>query len=213
MAARDAHTLYAYCTCGDALTVQASRHRPRHRLPGTPPAADHHTERQLTTMDTPTTVAPPRLIENTHEPMRHPWPDDSEVQGGSRGVVIKREGGAYRTAFVEAFVDGTFLRGEGPTIADAEDACWAQYEHLRACPTYPKHGPFDRRSYRNGSGYCTGCGGWFPGAITGLPELPEDPDEEPSLMARALTGDLAAAEAVMLVANVDDLPAAPGVAP
>ena len=65
------------------------------------------------------TTTEPRLIEHTNEPMRHPWPADCYVQGGDRGVVLT-EDGSYWTAFVEAF-PGTFIRGEGVTIADAED--------------------------------------------------------------------------------------------
>lgn len=43
----------------------------------------------------------PRLIANTAEPMRHPWPTDALVQGGARGLVLNRNGNHYRTAFVE----------------------------------------------------------------------------------------------------------------
>lgn len=113
-----------------------------------------------------------RLIENTDEPMRCDWPAEVEVQGGSRGVVLGA-GGSYWTAFVEAFADGTFLRGEGATVEEAERACWQRYTALRACPSYPAHGPWDQRGYTNGSAFCTGCGGWFPGRVTGLPEVPE----------------------------------------
>lgn len=108
-------------------------------------------------------------IENTDVSAQRPWPTDTYIQGGNNGVVLTSDGGSYRTAFVEAFVAGTFLRGEGPTIAEAEDACWRQYERLNACPAAPAHGPFERRQYTNGSGFCTGCGTWFPRV---LPELP-----------------------------------------
>lgn len=117
-----------------------------------------------------------RLIKHTTEVARHPWPDEvTLLQGGKNGLVLRREGGSYRTAFVEASLPGTFLRGEGETIADAEDVVWEQYERLTACPAYPDHGPFERRHYRNGAGFCIQCGGWFARV---LPELPEDPNRE-----------------------------------
>lgn len=138
----------------------------------------------------------PRFIANTNEPVRHPWPADCLVQGGDRGVVFGT-GGTYRTAFVEAF-PGTFLRGEGHTIADAEDACWAKYQRMTACD----HGPFERRGYTNGGGFCTSCGTFFPDIFR---PLPPDPDRPKSLMDRVF-GDQdlnAAIEVLDTVARVD----------
>lgn len=156
----------------------------------------------MTTDTTSPQAGEPRLIANTSEPMRHPWPADVFVQGGALGVVV-RGGEVYRTAFVEAF-PGTFLRGEGATIAEAEDAAWRQYEVLASCDP---HGPYEARQYRNGAGYCVKCGTWFSKV---LPEQPEDPDREPSMLERALTGDNgAAATALALVANADSLPELP----
>jgi hypothetical protein len=148
-----------------------------------------------------------RLIEHTQEPMRHPWPADCMVQGGAAGVVF-REGGTYRTAFVEAF-PGTFLRGEGKTIAEAEDACWAKYEVLAACP---HNQGFDRRDYVNGAGFCRRCGTWFGSRVTGFDPLPEyyEKSSQPSLMERAFLGDMnAAAEIIGTVACASQLPEAP----
>jgi hypothetical protein len=148
-----------------------------------------------------------RIIKNTAEPARCDWPEDTYIQGGSRGVVLGGEGGAYRTAFVEAFPNNTFLRGEGPTIADAEQACWQQFQALRTCPTFPEHGPWDRRHYRNGAGYCQGCGGWFPPRVTGLAELPAEPDREPHVLERLFAGDDDALDEVLTVmATADSLP-------
>lgn len=122
-----------------------------------------------------------RLIENTTQPMAFDWPADCKVQGGSRGVVLT-DNGDYVTAFVEAFPrdPNTFLRGEGDTIADAEAHCWLQYEVMRSCD----HGTYERREYRNGAGYCTKCGTWFPGVFE---PLPEDPNRIPSRLEQALT--------------------------
>jgi hypothetical protein len=114
-------------------------------------------------------------IGRTGEQTQYPWPEDVFVQGGARGLVISRNGN-YGTAFVEAFPAGTFLRGEGATVAEAETACWEQYQRLVACPAHPEHGPFERRNYRNGAGFCIRCGAWFSHLF---PELPDDPDREP----------------------------------
>jgi hypothetical protein len=147
-----------------------------------------------------------RLIRNTTEPVRCDWPEDIFIQGGARGVVLGGKDGPYRTAFVEAF-PGTFLRGEGPSIADAERACWAKYEALRACPAFPDHGPWDRRDYRNGSAFCQGCGGWFSNQVTGLDELPEEEGRKPPLVERLFRGDDDALEEVLTaMAGADDLP-------
>lgn len=83
------------------------------------------------------------------------------VQGGGHGLVLVRGGGNYYTAFVEAFPEGTFLRGQGATITDAETACWAKYQRMLQCPAAPEHGPFNPHTYDNGSGYCIRCGIWF----------------------------------------------------
>jgi hypothetical protein len=149
-----------------------------------------------------------RLIEHTTEPMRHPWPADCEVQGGARGVVFT-DSAPYRTAFVEAF-PGTFIRGEGKTIAEAEDACWAKYERLAAC--LHDQG-FARRDYVNGCGFCRRCGTWFGSDVTGFDPLPEyyERSKRPSVMERAFRGDMgAAAEIIGTVARADELPEVPG---
>jgi hypothetical protein len=96
--------------------------------------------------------------------MQHPWPEECFVQGGSNGIVLAGKD-TYTTAFVEAFPDETFLRGEGKTIAEAEDKCWTQYQKLVSC----EHGPFEARGYKNGCGFCVKCGTWFPHEICQLP--------------------------------------------
>lgn len=104
-----------------------------------------------------------RKISNTPEYARHPWPPDVFVQGGARGLVLVHDGPDYRTAFVEAFPHGTFLRGEGKTIADAEDACWAKYRLYLTCDGSAQHGPYDPGRYENGVGHCVKCGTSFSG--------------------------------------------------
>lgn len=123
-------------------------------------------------------------------PARHPWPEDCYLQGGRSGVVLASSG-SYRTAFVEAFPASppVFIRGEGETIEQAENAAWERYQQMLTCPAHPAHGPWDRRTYRNGYAFCEQCGTGFGWEITGLDELPADPDQPPSALERALLGD------------------------
>lgn len=124
-----------------------------------------------------------RTIENTQYQMGYDWPEDIKVQGGDRGLVFAKSG-SYRTAFVEAFPRGTFLRGEGPSLAEAEKDCWRQWNKMQACI---QHGKWDRRHYRNGSAYCGNCGTWFSSV---LPELSEDPEREAHFLEKILRGDV-----------------------
>lgn len=105
------------------------------------------------------------LIAHTDVEARHPWPEDMFIQGGKRGVVFVRgTSDTYWTAFVEAFPGGTFIRGQGATVEEAEDAAWAKYQTFLNCDgTGQPHGPFEARHYENGSGFCTRCGAWMSG--------------------------------------------------
>ncbi|MFJ5532412.1 hypothetical protein [Streptomyces sp. NPDC093261] len=143
----------------------------------------------------------PRLINNTGHVAQHPWPEDVEIQGGALGVVYAGEK-SYRTAFVEAFPNTppTFLRGEGATVAEAEDACWAKYERYRDC----EHGPYERRQYTDGSGFCTQCGTWL---IDVLEPLPEETPDDTRLINRLFSGDPEALKEVLgTMARADELP-------
>jgi len=127
-------------------------------------------------------------IRHTAAVARHPWPEGTFLQGGERGLVLTMEG-SYRTAFVEGSPPdgpgpGTFLRGEGATLSEAEDACWARYQAIVTCPAHPSHGPFERRHYRNGAGFCERCGSWFSRV---LPPLGESQAYGLSALERALT--------------------------
>ena len=111
---------------------------------------------------------------------RHPWPDNCFIQGGD-GIVLAKGGmeaaftdpakaqeaiaaglglvnpaGSYRTCFFEAFPRSpdTFLRGEGASLAEAEDACWRKWQAVLACPGHD----YERRNYRSGAGICRHCG-------------------------------------------------------
>lgn len=104
-----------------------------------------------------------REITRTGEMAKYPWPEDVMIQGGKKGIVFNRDGSDYLTAFVEAFPPDTFLRGEGASVAEAEEKCWAKYQRYVNCDGGGEHGPYEPRQYENGAGFCVKCGGWFSG--------------------------------------------------
>lgn len=83
-----------------------------------------------------------------------PWDDDIFVQCGGSGVVFKKDGGSYKTAFFEAFpkTPSCFIRGEGDTIEEAEKAAWDKYQKILTC----EH-EMERRNRTDGYGYCKHC--------------------------------------------------------
>lgn len=95
-----------------------------------------------------------RIIRNTRVRMQQAWPAGMHVQGGDMGLVVKQDGQSYKTAFVEAFPTGTFLRGEGTTITEAETFCWEKYQRWIGCDPHQ----WETRGYKNGSGFCKKCG-------------------------------------------------------
>ncbi|MFE6305001.1 hypothetical protein [Nocardiopsis sp. NPDC057823] len=149
------------------------------------------------------------IIRNTTHEARHPWPEDILLQGGTSGIVFRDEadGGPYRTAFVEAFPGTAFLRGQGATVADAEDACWKQFLVWRDCDGSGQgHGPYEARGYTNGAGFCAKCGIWESRV---LPVQPDPPDRKPTLFERALSGDEEALDRIFGT-RARDLPEGPG---
>lgn len=83
------------------------------------------------------------------------WPERCYVQWGSKGVVIKQEGGGYQTAFFEAFPGdnaGGFIRGEGATIGEAEAAAFKKYQSQIGCEHRWRRG-----KYTNGGAHCANC--------------------------------------------------------
>lgn len=60
---------------------------------------------------------------------------DIHVQGGN-GIVIGWIKGAptRETAFVECFPEGAFIRGEGATVPEADEDCWAKLRAYLDCP-------------------------------------------------------------------------------
>lgn len=88
------------------------------------------------------------------------WPEDCTVQWG-HGIVPQ-------TPFFEAFPKGTFIRGEGKTIADAEKDAFDQYQRDMACEhVWGRYRP-GRQTYLNGAAFCRKCDG-FRGSM--FPEI------------------------------------------
>jgi hypothetical protein len=83
---------------------------------------------------------------------QYPWPTEIFVQGGDHGLVLGKEK-CYSTAFIEAFPTGTFIRGEGQTVAEAENRCWEKYKTIVACLGHE----FERRGRTDGYAYCKHC--------------------------------------------------------
>jgi len=85
------------------------------------------------------------------------WPEDCHVQWGGSGLVLKRDGGAYGTAFFEAFpAEGGFFRGEGADIAAAEADCLRKYDRFTRCQHL-----WGRGTYTNGGAICRRCGAFM----------------------------------------------------
>ena len=151
-----------------------------------------------------------RIIENTRHEAQYSWPEEVFIQGGDIGVGYAGEN-SYRTAFVEAFPGNTFLRGEGRTIIEAEDACWKKYLTWRDCDgSGNKHGPYERRQYRNGAGFCTRCGTWMSKVFESLPEE-QNPKRGRTLVEQVFVDqDLEAVTKVIdLVTRAEELPQGP----
>lgn len=92
---------------------------------------------------------------------QHPWPEDVFIQGGTGGLVLGNP--SYRTAFVEVFHESfRFVRGEGETWQEAEDACWAKVQKHLACGEHE----YEPRQYKNGGGVCKKCGSFHGDVFT-----------------------------------------------
>jgi len=81
---------------------------------------------------------------------RRAWPEDCTVQWG-HGIIPA-------TPFFEAFIPGTFIRGEGETIADAEDRAFERYESEKTCVHLWGRQRPGGQLYTNGAGWCRKCG-------------------------------------------------------
>lgn len=112
------------------------------------------------------------------------WPEDCGLQCGGTGIVLASgslektlvadeplnelsrslaDKKSYITAFFEAFPKNpdTFIRGEGKTIEEAEKQAWDQLQKHLQCPGHE----FERRTYKNGAGFCKHCDLFKPKAF------------------------------------------------
>ncbi len=81
------------------------------------------------------------------------WPEDCTVQWG-HGLVPA-------VPFFEAFPKGTFIRGEGTDIAEAERNAFDQYLRHVACDhVWGRQRP-GGELYTNGAAFCRKCGGFL----------------------------------------------------
>lgn len=87
------------------------------------------------------------------------WPDDAYVQWGGAGLVINcnHPEKSYTTAFFEVFpgdrsTAGGIIRGEGATIADAEQDAFSHFTRQSNCTHH-----WGREHYLNGGALCRHC--------------------------------------------------------
>lgn len=78
------------------------------------------------------------------------WPDNCTVQWG-HGLVPA-------VPFFEAFPPGTFIRGQGGSIAEAEQQAFDQYQRELTCDHHWGRHRKGRGTYTNGGGWCRRCG-------------------------------------------------------
>jgi hypothetical protein len=90
---------------------------------------------------------------------------DLYIQGGVSGLVITNDpdNPTYTTAFIEVFPEGSFIRGEGATLEDADADCWKKFNALSECGEHE----YEPRGYTNGAGFCKKCRQFFGGVFTG----------------------------------------------
>lgn len=96
------------------------------------------------------------------EASRYDW-GNCRLQAGHNGLVVGRDkDDHYYTAFFEAFPDihgfGTFLRGEGPSIVEAEKACWLTYQRQLSCFKHEWTRTVNGTFRTDGYAKCTLCG-------------------------------------------------------
>lgn len=127
-----------------------------------------------------------RLCSPEHTPSDE-WGQECRVQWGASGVVFSEKGN-YRTAYFEAFpASGSdFIRGEGPTVAEAEEAALVKRRRELACPEHRT----GRRKYLNGVGFCLRCGAYFSSAFKPVVRLgTAKKPPSPFLVSLCLEGD------------------------
>lgn len=86
------------------------------------------------------------------------WPDGTAASFGRKGLVLGKRG-SYTTMFLEVYpCQGVFIRGEGRTAEECENACWQKWQKHLHCDGTGKPHQWEPGRYRNGVGTCTRCG-------------------------------------------------------
>jgi hypothetical protein len=103
---------------------------------------------------------------------QHPWPVETTVSAG-RGIVFVRkpkpgEPTSYLSMFMEVYAPGAaFIRGEGETPEDCENAAWATYQLALYCSGPGGVHAWEPRGYSNGAGFCVHCNTFKSDVFTG----------------------------------------------
>ena len=83
---------------------------------------------------------------------RHPWPEETAVSAGGGVVLSDEPGKSYSTLFMEVCPpEASFIRGEGATPAECEDAAWTKYQRALHCIEPHTAHEFEPRNYKNGA--------------------------------------------------------------
>lgn len=107
----------------------------------------------------------------THE-AQYPWPSETVVSAGG-GIVFVRnakpgEPSSYTTLFMEVYPPGAaFIRGEGATPEECENAAWAKYQLAVNCANGSGSHDWESRGYHNGAGFCVRCNTFASNVFTG----------------------------------------------
>lgn len=107
-----------------------------------------------------------QVVRSTFSPSfvsQYDWGDDCYLQCGDKGLVISsQQKKSYCTAFVEAFPKihglGTFIRGEGANVLEAETKCWEKYQRYLACPQHEWTRTVHGTERTDGYAKCLNCG-------------------------------------------------------
>lgn len=94
---------------------------------------------------------------------KQPWPNETTVQWG-HGIVPANP-------FFEAFVGGTFLRGDADSIEAAEAKAFAKYRTFVECDHVWSRTSRRRGTYTNGAGWCVKCDSFKSKAFEPIVEL------------------------------------------
>jgi hypothetical protein len=103
---------------------------------------------------------------------KHPWPAETVVSAGN-GIVFRRnakegEPRSYSTLFMEVYPPGaSFIRGEGKSPEDCEEAAWAKYQLALNCSDRSGTHNWEARGYQNGAGFCSRCNTFGSQVFTG----------------------------------------------